>query len=61
LIPKVMAWLATRPDAVTTPNPRQVIAALPAFLADKAALQGEWGDSIPWPHILQAARERVPE
>jgi hypothetical protein len=61
LIPRVMAWLATRPDAVTTPDPGPVIAALPAFAADAAALRAEWRDTIPWPYMLRAARARTPD
>lgn len=60
LIPKVMAWLATRPDAVATPTPQDVIALLPDFAADKQALHRQWGDEIPWADIVLAARARSP-
>jgi hypothetical protein len=60
LIPKVMAWLATRPDAVRTPTPQDVLTALPTFAAAKGHLQRQWGDDIPWADIVLAARVAVP-
>ena len=60
LIPKVMAWLATRPDAVRTPTPQDVLAALPTFTAAKEHLKRQWGDDIPWADIVLAARTAVP-
>jgi hypothetical protein len=61
LVPKIISWLATRPDAVETPTPRDVLAALPAFLSDKQALYRQWGDAIPWADIVLAAGSHVPE
>lgn len=60
LIPKVMAWLATSPDAVRTPTPQDVLAAFTAFIAEKEKLKRQWSDEIPWADIVLAARAMVP-
>ena len=60
LVQKVMSWLATRPDAVQTPTPQDVLSTFPAFLAEKDQLKQQWGDEIPWPDIVLAARKTVP-
>jgi hypothetical protein len=58
LIPKVMTWLATRPDAVRTPNPTSVLKALPEFTVKRRALNDDWGsDNVPWADVIVAARE----
>lgn len=41
----VMVWLATRPDAVLTGNPTEVLALLPEFQTAKAELNQEWAGS----------------
>jgi len=61
IVPKTMSWLKTRPDAVETPNPPEVLAALPSFAQAKAALAQAWNNDIPWGDILLAAKEHVPE
>ena len=61
VVPKVMAWLATRPDAVIGPTPDQVLAVLPAFAAKKQELMNTWRDELPWADLILAAREYVPE
>ena len=62
IVPKVMAWLATRPDAVYVPGPDQVLAALPAFQAKKAELAVTWsGEPPPWADLILTARSCVPE
>ena len=55
IVTTVMAWLATRPDTVRTPNPRQVISLLPEFDAAMRALRTTWGPSPPWADIVLAA------
>ena len=60
LVPKVMSWLATRIDAVATPTPQDVLAALPSFVAAKERLKAHWGDDIPWADIVLAARAAAP-
>jgi len=55
VVPKVVAWLAMRLDAVSTLTPRQVLDALPAFREKKAALQQEWVGHAPWADLVLAA------
>jgi hypothetical protein len=59
VIPAVMSWLATRPNAVPGPKPRQVIETLPKFTAAKEQLSIEWATDIPWSEIILAAREAI--
>lgn len=54
-MPWVISWLATRPDAVRTPTPREVLAKLPAFQEEKDRLRQEWGTNIPWADLVLAA------
>ena len=60
LVTKVMAWLATRPDAVRTPTPQDVLTALPTFVSKQAELIRQWGTEVPWADIVVAARSVVP-
>jgi hypothetical protein len=60
IVPKVMAWLATRPDAVKVPSPRRVLESLPSFQAEKARLATEWGGEVPWADLILAAKTLVP-
>ncbi len=55
VVPAVMSWLATRPDAVRTPSPKSVLDALPKFTAKKSELREEWNDNIPWADLVLAA------
>jgi len=57
VVPKVMSWLATRPDAVQTLTPKEVITVLPAFQSEKARLRHDWGGNIPWADLVLAAIE----
>lgn len=57
LVPQVVAWLATRPDAVHTPTPKQVLAALPRFRAAQDRLREHWGSGVTWADRLLAAME----
>jgi len=57
IVPKVMAWLATRPDAVRTPTPQEVLRELPNFQAAKAHLQKQWSGHVPWADLVLAALE----
>ncbi len=54
IVKAVMTWLATRLDAVRTPNPQQVISALPEFDDEIRALRDTWGPSPPWADIVLA-------
>lgn len=60
IVPRVMSWLKTRPDAIETPDPPEVLGALPNFVQAKAALAQAWNDDIPWGYILLAARDHAP-
>jgi hypothetical protein len=56
-VPKVMSWLATRPGMIRSRKPREVLAALPRFQAEKQRLIAEWQGEIPWADLLIAAIE----
>lgn len=57
VVPKVISWLATRPDAVRTPTPKVVLGALPAFQAEKLRLKDEWKREVTWADLVLAASE----
>jgi hypothetical protein len=61
VIPKVMAWLATRPDAVYVPSPDQVLDALPAFSANMKELVATWRGEVPWADVILTARSHIPD
>lgn len=54
VVPIVMAWLATRPDAVQTPAPHRVNGALSEFNTAREQLCVEWCDQVPWADLLIA-------
>jgi hypothetical protein len=60
VVSKVVAWLATRPDAIQAPTPKQVLGALSAFQSDKDRLKDQWGEEIPWADVVLAALKNVP-
>jgi hypothetical protein len=60
VVPKVMSWLAGRPDAIRTPPPTAVLAALPAFSERKHQLGIQWIGDVPWQFVIEAATETVP-
>ncbi len=57
MVPVVMAWLATRPDAVQTPKPSEVLAVLPVFQDALTKARAEWGGRLPWTDVLVLAIE----
>jgi hypothetical protein len=61
VVPRVMRWLASRPNSIPTPTPRDVLAALPAFQAKRRQLGIDWIGDVPWSHVLVAAEENVPK
>ncbi len=61
IVPKVMSWLAGRPDAIRTPTPQDVFAALGTFTAKRHQLGVEWSGEVPWRLVLEAAGEAVPK
>ena len=52
VVPAVMSWLATRPDAVATPTPQSVLAEMPSFRSARADLNIDWCGQEPWADIL---------
>lgn len=61
VVRRVMPWLATRPDALRTPNSKEVLTVLPAFQAEKIKLKENWGEDVPWADIVLAAIDTVPK
>ena len=57
IIPAVMSWLATRPDAIKTPTPRDVLSLLPVFQNEKNMRSDDWGGDLPWADVLLCAME----
>lgn len=57
VVPVVMSWLATRPDAIQTPTPQAVLAALPRFTKARASLCKAWCDQVPWTDVLTQGME----
>ena len=53
----VMSWLATRPEAVPTVTPAEVLELLPAFQARRQELDNLWGGLPPWADIVMLAIE----
>ncbi len=53
----VMAWLATRVDAVGTLSPQQVLKGLPRFRRKMSKLRKTWGQWPPWVDVVLAALE----
>jgi hypothetical protein len=60
VVPGVMSWLMTRPNATAGPTPKRVLETLPRFTAAKAQLNVEWAMDIPWGALVVAARNAVP-
>jgi hypothetical protein len=52
VIPAVMSWLATRPDAVEVPTPLEVLEALPAFQQHRHQLDVAWKGDTPWADVV---------
>ena len=61
IVPKVMSWLAGRPDAIRTPTPHEVLAALPRFQERRHRLGANWSGEVPWHLVLEAAAETIPK
>jgi hypothetical protein len=51
----LVAWLATRSDAVGTLSPRQVLKGLPRFSRAMRSLRKTWGQWPPWADVVLAA------
>lgn len=62
VVPKVMAWLATRDPRISTLNPLQVVAAIPRFVTNLGALRQQWmTGSLRWDLVLGAAGDAMPQ
>ncbi len=61
LVPKVAAWLLTRPAALgTVLTPQEMVEALPAFAAARRLLLRDWiGSAPPWSALVRIARETI--
>lgn len=57
VVPKVVSWLATRPDAVRIAKTESVLEALPEFQAEKQRLKKEWREDVPWADLVLGALE----
>lgn len=57
VVPKIIFWLATRPEAAEIPTPQAVLNELPRFQQEKLRLQREWGGDVPWADMVLAALE----
>jgi len=55
VVPAVMSWLATRPDAVRVPTPTEVLNALPTFRLEKQRLDDAWKGEAPWSDVVLLA------
>ena len=61
MVPAVMSWLATRPDAVRTPTPKAVLDILDIFEVRKRDLDEKWRGSTPWADIVLLAMDVAQE
>jgi hypothetical protein len=61
LIKRVMNWLGGRPNLTSSLYPRQVLAAFPGFQRRRQELEAEWGEDVPWSHLVDAAEEMAPK
>jgi hypothetical protein len=58
VVPAVISWLYTREEAVVrTPNPSEVLAALPRFSERLEKLRRDWRGHEPWDKIVDSAVE----
>lgn len=57
IIPSVMSWLATRPDAIQTPTPQDVLEVLPYFQSARENLGVMWCGCEPWADLLMIGLE----
>ena len=60
LVPRVVGWLSSRRPAIPLPGPSKVLNGLQKYRAKKTLLKQEWASDVPWPKVVNAARECVP-
>lgn len=56
VIPVVMSWLATRPEASQELGPSPVLAALPLFATARKKLATNWNGNEPWSYVIREAK-----
>jgi hypothetical protein len=61
LVPRVMFWLTSRLNAIPSPDPWQVLEALPKFRFRRKELGIRWAGEVPWRRVLDAAEEMAPK
>jgi hypothetical protein len=59
VIPPVVNWLKTRPDATVSPFPDEVIEKLPAYLKQLESLRSRSGGELPWSEAILMAQKHV--
>lgn len=57
VVAAVVAWLATRKDAMPPATPKEVLRLLPAFQSRRNEIEAAWGGYPPWADIVMAAIE----
>lgn len=60
LVPRVVAWLSTRPSAILPPDLSAVKKGLEQYYAKIALLKQDWASEVPWPLVVKATQECVP-
>jgi len=60
IVQPVMAWLATRPNARSTPSPDQVMEKMKDFQSEMEKQRETWGEYLPWKNVLRAAQGLAP-
>ncbi len=62
VIPPVLAWLATRPGEPPLPpyvTPARIASLVPEFELLLDAERKKWGGKLPWPNLVETARDLV--
>lgn len=57
IVPPVVNWLKTRPNAPVTPFPDQVLAQTAPFLQELTSLRARSGGELPWSDTMLTARK----
>ena len=57
VVPRVVSWLCSRPNAAVVTTPLRVLAVLPQFRQAHGELQAQWQSEAPWSEILRVAAD----
>jgi hypothetical protein len=60
IVPALMSWLKTRPNAQRVPEPEDVLRQFKPFQEQLDALRRVWFDNLPWKDLVQIARKCAP-